>query len=112
MDAKPFLLNDKENEMGKYNNDFSHCFLGKFKDGGNIDQIDYTILKVSYDTHNSIYSVHKNEVEDFKEWIVKVILPEHIYDFDETQEYDKFLDGNLDADEIFDEVGLSIHEII
>lgn len=91
--------------MNNYNNDFSHCFLGKFRDGGYIDEIDYTILKVSYDTRNFIYSVHKNELEQFKEWIARVML-------NEAEEYDKFLDGSFDADELFDEVGLFIDEII
>lgn len=91
--------------MGKYNNDFSHCFLGEFRDGGNIGQIDYTILKVNYDSRNSIYYVQKNELEDFKEWISSVFL-------NETDAYDKFTDGDIDVDELFDEVGLRLHEII
>jgi len=84
---------------------FSHCYLGRFRDGGNIGEIDHTILKVSYDTLNSIFAIQKNDLEDFKDWIARVML-------DETKEYDRFLDGSLDVDELFDEVGLTIHKII
>ena len=92
----------KENDMSKYNNNLSHFFLGEFTD--NIGEIDYTILKVSYQTRNFIYSVRKNELDYFKRWIARVIL-------NETDQYNKFLDGDLDVDELFKKVGLTISEL-
>jgi len=93
--------------------DFNDCFLGQFEDGGNIDQIDYTIIKVSFEKQNSVFCIKKNQIEDFKKWYACQILSLRLNSDSNTRGtelYNKFIDGSINVNKLFNKVGLTIRE--
>ena len=91
--------------MINYEDNFSNCCLAEFNDE-DLNQTDKINLILSYDNGNLVYSVEKNKLKRFKEWIAW----SHWY-LNETEQYHRFYNGIIDVDKFFDEVGLKIYEI-
>ena len=83
---------------------FAYNFMGSYKFGGNIGETEMTVCKVTYDSKNSLYTVSRNEIESFNDWVAYTFLSE-------TDAYDDYLDGKLDHSELFDAEALSVEDL-